>query len=569
MDEITKLLPDFLLHSPTYHVAVSNESGDCIFASETFQKRFPAPASSLAAGLRAAIHPDDFGRCVRVLAHCLANPDAVEILPLRKPGGQPGGHGWAHWEFSALRMAAGNPAGVLCMGHDLESHSPDTDPSLLAERVANAMEGMEDGLYILGRDWRFEKTNRAAERILGKSGPELLGMDIRQVLSASITPHFLQQLGQVMDGYATVCFEEYHPDAQSWFSITAYPCLEGLTVFLKDTTPAHHTQEQLRHSENKLRAILDSTTDSNVLISPDFSILSFNETARANMLRFFGRQAYEGEDFRNYLFKDTEEIFYRAFAKAMQGERTELEWQLNPGNFKAWFRSGYYPVHDPHGNIIGVSLNVTDIDARKNAELELAGSEHILAAIYNSTTEANCFVSPDRKILYFNKVAYETMKARAGVPPKAGDDLQPYLKAEFRDEHEKYFERALRGNTIRLERNDGRDWYLFSLFPVHDSEGILVGVAETSSKITQSKQNELRVLSQNERLKNIMWQQCHEVRRPVANILGLAQLLATDAQTTGAYNATHLEYLIRTTEELDAIIHRIVAQTIETGLPPA
>jgi PAS domain S-box-containing protein len=88
--------------------------------------------------------------------------------------------------------------------------------------------------------------------------------------------------------------------------------------------------------------------------------------------------------------------------------------------------------------------------------------------------------------------------------------------------------------------------------------GVLTHLIGVIQDITELQHRQETILAQNEALKAIAWQQSHEVRRPVAQILGLSKLLQTDHTASEQQKASYLEYLFRTTEELDQIIRRIV-----------
>ncbi len=121
------------------------------------------------------------------------------------------------------------------------------------------------------------------------------------------------------------------------------------------------------------------------------------------------------------------------------------------------------------------------------------------------------------------------------------------------------FSRALEGENTQVERPHGKNWYQFLLFPIYDREGKMVGVANNIQNITQLKGDEVKIIMQNEQLRAIAWQQSHEVRRPVANILGIIELIKME--DIKDYNETYLNHLLQATEELDTVIHRIVAHT--------
>ena len=74
-----------------------------------------------------------------------------------------------------------------------------------------------------------------------------------------------------------------------------------------------------------------------------------------------------------------------------------------------------------------------------------------------------------------------------------------------------------------------------------------------------------QVESQNEQLRKIAWIQSHEVRGPVANIMGLVQLFNMN-DPADPYNGQILESLRIVSEKLDGIIKKITAHTNEMEL---
>jgi light-regulated signal transduction histidine kinase (bacteriophytochrome) len=88
----------------------------------------------------------------------------------------------------------------------------------------------------------------------------------------------------------------------------------------------------------------------------------------------------------------------------------------------------------------------------------------------------------------------------------------------------------------------------------------------SQSQFEELKQKEVKILKQNKTLRQIAWQQSHEVRQPVVNILGIIDVIKTDKTLKPEEQEQYLTYLFQATQELDRIIHKIVAQSNENEL---
>ncbi|CAM3732594.1 pas/pac sensor protein [Flavobacterium saliperosum S13] len=78
--------------------------------------------------------------------------------------------------------------------------------------------------------------------------------------------------------------------------------------------------------------------------------------------------------------------------------------------------------------------------------------------------------------------------------------------------------------------------------------------------ITESLRHLKAIEQQNERLMEIAWTQSHEVRAPLARIMGLIQLIS-DAQTPVEEKLEMLSHVMDSANELDGIIRKIVKQS--------
>ena len=192
-------------------------------------------------------------------------------------------------------------------------------------------------------------------------------------------------------------------------------------------------------------------------------------------------------------------------------------------------------------------------------QLEMA---NMLQSIYSSTQEASTFIDTDLKIRYSNQAAKNITKQIFGKEEEIGDDAMEYVLPQFKKEFEDSFQAVLKGNCIKDEKTDGTNWWLISMYPVYNKENTIVGLAHNVHNITKDKNNLLKLTKQNQLLRKITWQQCHEVRGPVANILGFCGLLRDNPELNAEEWDTYTNHLYDAAKNLDKIIHQIVTQSI-------
>lgn len=87
----------------------------------------------------------------------------------------------------------------------------------------------------------------------------------------------------------------------------------------------------------------------------------------------------------------------------------------------------------------------------------------------------------------------------------------------------------------------------------------LIGI---NHDITDQQKIQSKIQDQNDRLKKIAWMQSHEIRKPVANIMGLLNLY--DMSQTDLQHSQLIQYLKESAVELDALIKQIIERTRAT-----
>jgi PAS domain S-box-containing protein len=194
----------------------------------------------------------------------------------------------------------------------------------------------------------------------------------------------------------------------------------------------------------------------------------------------------------------------------------------------------------------------------------LQDSEIKLKAVFNSSVDQHILVNKELQILAFNKSAstyiYSIYKHRVTI----GERLLDYIDPKTKNHYIKYFALAFNGKTVKQEMllregTEFESWREIKFVPIKNNDGEIIGVALNSADITKRKQQEKQITTQNEALTRIAIIQSHELRRPVASLLGLMHLMKLEEIDFGYFNILEI-----TVNELDEKIRIIVEDSEKT-----
>lgn len=203
-------------------------------------------------------------------------------------------------------------------------------------------------------------------------------------------------------------------------------------------------------------------------------------------------------------------------------------------------------------------------EEHKHHKKTLEDSEIKLKAAFNSSTDVHILLGRELQILAFNKPAssyfYNIYKQRIAI----GADMTNYVDPKVITQFAKYFAIALKGKTVKHELllrsgTEFESWRELKFVPVKNNSGEVIGVALNSVDITKRKQQERQINIQNEALTRIAIIQSHELRRPVASLLGLMHLMKLEEIDFGYFNIMEI-----TVKELDEKIRIIVEDSEKT-----
>jgi PAS domain S-box-containing protein len=233
--------------------------------------------------------------------------------------------------------------------------------------------------------------------------------------------------------------------------------------------------------------------------------------------------------------------------------------------------SELFPIKDDEGTIthvVGISKDITELKHKRD---QIAASEKTLQSIINSSDNVLIYMDTNFRIKYANRRAQQHAVKMFGKPFSIGESLTGYYPEKEQAlafEHKQQL--AKQKTTISHEHMvtypDGEKlWYLRRYYGVFEENGELSGLVIASINITNRKEQELQIQKHAETLKEIAKIQSHEIRRPVANIMGLTDLMDFQ-QKTIAENEQILQYLRMSVLELDQIISKIVDKTLSEGV---
>ncbi|GAL83363.1 PAS sensor protein [Sporocytophaga myxococcoides] len=355
-----------------------------------------------------------------------------------------------------------------------------------------------------------------------------------------------------------------------WFEFKMNPVynqsktLLGVTLTAKNIDKEKRMQMEMENMAEMFEAIIENASESILLFDKDHKVLMFNKVAKERLLNFTSKEIYQGVDFNEFLNEWNRESFFTAFEKALQGYSSDAERDLSKEyNADLWVLSKMFPVYRSNGELLGVSLFTIDINERKQAQIAMAESEEKFRKILESVPLAILILDKDLKIRIANDATEEIFGYSSDE--LEGQKIEILVPERFRTLHHKNLKQYLvtpssfqiKSKRLTTALKKGKKEIIaevnLNLVRIKNEDFILLIVEDVTDRIKAEQKN----LNQLRRLETIAWQQSHEVRRPVANILGLVNTLRKE-ELLDFEKKISLDYLFEMTEELDSIIKKIV-----------
>lgn len=258
------------------------------------------------------------------------------------------------------------------------------------------------------------------------------------------------------------------------------------------------------------------------------------------MCRIFGRRIDSNntryEVFLNMIhLEDKDEVMQLMMKCIMKGEPFAHECRIhtNKSHLKIVNIQGK-PVYSEEEipKIIGV---IQDITERKEHEESLKKSEANLNTIFNNTDTAYILLDSEFKLISFNEPAQKFAYKQLHRALTEGDYFVEYVSKGQQASVLNILENVLKGNPIDYEvsykKGEINIWYDAQYFPIITKEKIF-GIILKLTDITKRKQDELDrakitedLIQHNKDLEQFGYIVSHNLRAPVANIKGTADVL--------------------------------------------
>lgn len=400
-----------------------------------------------------------------------------------------------------------------------------------ARRAAEILDGIRDFFFALDRDWRFTYVNKGAAERVGLSPAQLTGENIFDGYPALRATEVERAYRTVMRDRAPTKLEHIGVSTSAWYEIRVFPADDGgIFVHWKDITERRLTEKALRHSEQRLAALILANTNVVFRVSPDWS----------SMTELHGRSFLADTEGPNagwldkYILPD-DQAFVTGVINECIGEKkaAELEHRvIQRDGTVGWIHSRAVPLLDEAGRItewFGAASNIT---GRIRAREALEQAHALLRGIMQSTTGLVAAFDTDFRYLAINEAYIKECRAIYGMEVQIGDDLMEML-ASYPDDQKNACEvlvPAFQGRSVATRQiygDPGRSRRVYELHvsPIRDSQGNIIGAAHINTEITEQAGIE-EALREADRQKNrFLATLSHELRNPLATIRASLDLL--------------------------------------------
>ena len=249
---------------------------------------------------------------------------------------------------------------------------------LLVDRV------QDYAIFLLTTDGHVASWNAGAERLKGYVAGEIIGESFERFYTpedrAAGHPRELLGIARAAGRVEEEGWRVRNDGSRFWADVLITALrddngrLVGFAKVTRDLTERRNAEERLRHSESRMRTLVESIKDYAIfLLAPDGTILTWNKGAER--LKGYTEAEIVGSSFERFYAPEDRAAGRpaRLLAAALADGRVEDEgWRVRKDGSRFWADVVITALFDEGGELIGYAKVTRDLTERRHAEMERA-----------------------------------------------------------------------------------------------------------------------------------------------------------------------------------------------------
>jgi PAS domain S-box-containing protein len=403
--------------------------------------------------------------------------------------------------------------------------------------------------------FEFLGVNEAALRQYGYSRAEFLSLNAMQIRPQEEIAAFTSASVNVPETYFDFGrWKHIRKSGEIFFvqiyaQATEFDGKKARFILAADIDEKVKAEVKVSEKDAEIVNILESITDGFYAVDKNWEVTYFNN--KAEQVLGCRREEVLGKNLWEFFDRSREGAFYTEYLRAMT-EKVSVHFEELYAPLGVWGAMNVYPTDD------GIAVYFVDISKQKKIQEQIFNDRQNLRAIINNTSDIIWSVDLHNNIISANQAFCDRLQVITG---KRSEE---FLKEDFDEEllarWEQYYKRAFMGEAYKIileESFVGKVRFEeVSFNPILDINNRVSGISCFSRDITADHLHLRTIERQNEQLREIAWIQSHEVRSPLANILGLVPLFNYE-DTADPLNSQLLNMIAEASLRLDHIIRKI------------
>jgi PAS domain S-box-containing protein len=424
--------------------------------------------------------------------------------------------------------------------------------------------------------------NKACEMTLGFSAAEVIGQHYGQFIDSEDLNRTIEELTRVNAGFPTHNFQNYcmrKDGSRVPIYWSAYWSAEEQNYFCvgRDGTQLWEAQQQLIASEERFRLLAENGSDMMCLLSPagEYNFVSSSTTR----ILGYAPEVFAGKTPFDFIHPQDLPQIRECFRQIFHTDHlTFPPYRYRAGNGEWRWMETIITNYLDHPFIQGFTTTCRDITERRERELKIQESEQRYKSLFEHHPDPVYSLSLEGKFMTANQRVGQILGYGPGdiIGKDFREVIVPAQLAHTMD----HFNLCRQGyartyKTAVYDRNGTRIYLEVNNIPII-IDGQVTGIYGIAKDITQFKKarKERRKLierleQKNHNLEQFAYIVSHNLRAPVANILGLTSLFNNLAPAT-EMNGQVIANLQKSADHLDAIIHglnQILSNRFELNQP--